>query len=164
MREREVTLEKKEEFVTDIMGGGVKNFAIVKKNNIHCSRFVHWASNLIIEGWVVGHSFLLHKSILTHPNYYCVLTMVGNGFQEHLIYHLSREYSKADWAVVVWFFLLPFLKTGVTFAFFHYSGNFPHHHDISKMSSLAMPVPLVLKGASCQVSRTWAFPVHLNVS
>lgn len=77
------------------------------------------------SGWSV---ILLHKSILTHPNYYCVLTMVGNGFQGDLIYHLSREYIKSDWAVVVWFFLLPFLKTAVTFAFLQSYGTSPSCH------------------------------------
>ena len=67
---------------------------------------------------MIGQAFLLHKSMLANPNDQLVLNMVGNGFQEDLICHLSREYSEADWAVVLWIFLLAVLEDRSDICFF----------------------------------------------
>lgn len=48
--------------------------------------------------------------MLTNPNDKLGLNKVRNGFWEDLIYHLSREYSEADWAVALWIFLLALLE------------------------------------------------------
>lgn len=62
-------------------------------DNIYCSPLIYQASHFIAEISQVGQACALGESVLTTPDDFHVL---GNGFQDKLLHHLSRDEGEAD--------------------------------------------------------------------
>ena len=117
------------------MGNSTESLTAVEINNIHSSPVIHQTSLLIIEGYYVGQAwFPLHKSTLTTPNHFCVLHIIGNGFQDYLLYHFPKTKVRP---VVLRILLLAFLSRlhwNLIFIFSQSSGISPDCYDLSTIT------------------------------
>lgn len=94
--------------------------------------------------------------MLTIPDHFLVFHVFENGFQNHLLYPLPRHWGKLIGLQFPASFFLPFLKIGVSFAFF--LETFLDPHDPSEIIKSGLTVIL----ASCQ--HFWVHPMDLCMS
>ena len=102
---------------------------------------------------MVEHDFpLVNESLLTTPHNLLLFQLLGDGIQNKLFQHLSRDRGETDWPVVSQILpFLPFLQTGATLAVLQSSGTSPVLQDLSKMieSSLAITSTSSLSKHGC---------------
>ena len=123
------------------MGDSIHSLAEVKVGDIHCSPPIYPAADAIIEGNEDGQAqFPLVESMLTTPHNLLVFRLLGDGIQNKLSQHLSRDRGETDWPVVSRILLLALLKTEVTLAILQSSGPSPVLHDLSKMIESGLAV------------------------
>lgn len=84
------------QFISEnVTGNGVENLSKGKMNRTQCLPLIHHDNHLIIELYVVGHTwFPLYKSLLMTSNYFLVLHVVGNVFEEdsvHCFHHIKER-------------------------------------------------------------------------
>jgi len=83
------------------VGDGVKQIAKVKVHNIHYSLPIYLDSDVIINSYQIGQAcFPLGESLLSTPDNLLHFQLLGEGIQNKLFYHLSRDGGEADWPVV----------------------------------------------------------------
>ena len=73
--------------------------------------------------------------MLTTPDK-LLFQLLGDGIQNRLFHHLSRDRGEADWPVVSWILLLALFEgmmSGVMLAILQSSGTSPINKDLSKM-------------------------------
>jgi len=70
-------------------GKHVKNLSEDKAESIPCSPLIYQGSLFIGEGYqVVKSQQTLGESMLTTPDHFVILHVLGNAFQDYLLYHL----------------------------------------------------------------------------
>lgn len=74
------------------MGDSIESLAKVKVDDIHCSPLIYPAGDAIIEENEVGRARLpLGESMLTTPHNLLLFHLLGDGIQNKLFQHLSRD-------------------------------------------------------------------------
>lgn len=122
----------------DMMRDNIERFTEVQIN-IHCSPFIHQASNFLSENYKFGQArFPLFKSMMTSLRHILILPMRGNGFQTYLFYDLSMDWGKVDLLVGPPIILFVFLEdrrdTCLLSFIFHSSRTSLKYHDLHYFS------------------------------